>query len=105
MTDDRTIRLIGHMTDRTIRQIEAARFAPGDRVRIVQLDAVPDWVGRTGTVLEVRAGGLWPVRVDLDTTYTPAGDVERLPSTINFAGAQIVKHADDDPNQPNRSGA
>jgi hypothetical protein len=84
------------LTDRMIRGIEAARFAPGDRVRIVELAGLPQWVGRTGTVLYVRAGGLWRVRVALVPTYTSVGELERAAVAIDVAGRQIVKIADDE---------
>ena len=94
--DDSEVRRFRALTDRTIRGIEAARFTPGDRVRIVELPGAPAWVGRIGTVLYIQAGGLWRVRVALEPTYTSTGDLERAASTINVAGNQIVKISDDE---------
>jgi hypothetical protein len=94
--DDSEARRFRALTDRTVRGIEAARFSPGDRVRIVENPGAPAWVGRIGTVLYVQAGGLWRVRVALEPTYTSTGDLERGAVTINVAGRQIVKITDEE---------
>ena len=70
----------------TARQIEAARYAPKDRVRVLPDGELPtQWIGREGIVLEVTKRGAWPVRIELDPTPEHAGGTHR------FAPDQLEK--------------